>query len=409
MKLLYSFSILLYNTLVRVASTWNEKAKKWIEGRKQVFIDLEKRVEHNKPVCWIHCASVGEFEQARPIIEKIHKQQDYFILLTFFSPSGIELRKEYDKADYVSYIPADTISNSKKFLDIVKPQIAVFIKYEFWFNYLSELNKRKVDTFLISGIFRPSQHFFKPYGIWFKKQLEAFNHFFIQNQESQDLLNSIGYANNTVTGDTRFDRVYEISKEKYNNTILEYFCETEKTIIAGSTWGEEHKLILNFVNNVTNTCKFIIAPHQIHKDEIDKLKNEIGNTSILFSQCNSVDDLNGKRIIIIDSVGLLSKLYRFADLTIIGGGFGSGIHNTLEPATYGKPILFGPNYSKFQEAKDLIKKDAAICFNNYEELERNLNMLLSDDSKRISFGQNSLEYVKSNLGATEKIYDQIFK
>lgn len=407
MSTLYSLSIYIYTLLIKIASLKSDKAKMWIEGRADFPQSLKQRIKTDKPVIWIHCASLGEFEQARPLIEKLKIQNKSFILLSFFSPSGFEMRKNYSHADHICYLPADTRSNAKQFIEIVKPEIAIFIKYEFWFNYLRELKSNQIKTYLVSGIFRPKQHFFKFYGKWFRKQLNAFTYFFLQNKESEELLNSISYTNSIVTGDTRFDQVYSLTQEEFNNEAITSFCKDEQVIIAGSSWEKEHEFIVKLVHEGETKSKFIIAPHEIKPNKILTLKKKLSNSCVLLSEIDQGSDISQFQILIIDQIGMLSKLYRYAYLSIIGGGFGAGIHNTLEAATYGSPIIFGPNYHKFQEAKDLIELGTAHSFSNFIEFKELITFYTRDLDSRKTASLKSLDYVKSQLGSTEKILNVI--
>lgn len=407
MGALYTLSIYIYNLLINIASAKNRKAQFWVKGRKNIFQKITNGIQTSKPVYWFHCASLGEFEQGRPVIERLKSTKDCFILLTFFSPSGYEVQKNYKHADFVCYLPIDSKINAKKFIRIVKPKAAIFIKYEFWFNYLSELKENNIETYLVSGIFRPQQHFFKFYGKWFKKQLSTFNYFFVQNEESFSLLKSIGYSNTIISGDTRFDRVKELTDENFNNPVIESFCKESKVVVAGSTWEKEHEFICQFANSEELNFKFLIAPHEVNQKNTLDLKNRLGNKSILLSETKENQDLSNFNILIIDKIGLLSKLYRFAYLSIIGGGFRSGIHNTLEAAAYGSPIMFGPNYHKFQEAKDLVELGSAKPMTNYTQFKNLLMVFLNSEDLQEICGLKSSQYVKSRTGATDLILKKI--
>lgn len=407
MIFLYTIFVYLYGFAIRFATLFNAKAALWVNGRKTVFQKLEsdfKTRNSKEIVVWVHCASLGEFEQGRPIIEKIKKEKvGVKILLTFFSPSGFEVRKNYNQADYVYYLPLDTPSAVKQFVRLVKPNAAIFVKYEFWFNYLNELKKQGIPTYLVSGIFRSNHYFFKPYGNWFRKQLSAFTHFYLQDVVSEKLSNAIGYTNTTVAGDTRFDRVVEISKNVKQIDFVKQFVADKKVIIAGSTWDADVDILtsLNF-----SSYKLIVAPHEVSENIVQSIIQKIQSTQsnikiLCYSQLNQQTDLNAD-VLIIDNVGMLSSLYQYGTIAYIGGGFGKGIHNILEAATFGLPVVFGPNYHKFNEAKELIQKGGAFSIATADEFKKRI-VLLSDTDALKKASLVAKHYVESNAGATEKI------
>jgi 3-deoxy-D-manno-octulosonic-acid transferase len=409
MKLLYTISIHLYNFAIRCASLFNAKARLWINGRKNIFkklnADFANR-SNNEPLIWVHCASLGEFEQGRPLIEKIKKEKaGVKILLTFFSPSGYEIRKNYGAADYVYYLPSDTPANTREFISLVKPDAALFVKYEFWFNYLSELKRQEIPTYLVCGIFRAEQHFFKNYGAWFRMQLSAFTHFYLQDTASKELLNSIGYTNTTVAGDTRFDRVMEISNTTREINFIKKFIGNEKAIVAGSTWNEDIQVLSGFRFREAG-FKLIIAPHEVAETSIQSTIQQFNNLqTIRYSQANE-QTMATADILIIDNIGMLSSLYKYGSIAFIGGGFGKGIHNILEAAAFGLPVVFGPNYHKFNEAKELILKGGAFSVTSSDGLKNKIDLLNQPDVlKMAAFAAKN--YVSSNAGATEKIISSI--
>lgn len=409
MKILYKTGIHIYALAIRLTSLFNSKARMAIKGRKNWSKTLAKKIETNSRYIWFHCASLGEFEQGRPVIEEIKKQYpEYRIVLTFFSPSGYEIRKNYPLADIVTYLPFDTPRNAKNFLKIVQPEKAFFIKYEFWHFYISELKKQGIPVYLISGIFRESQHFFKNniWGRWYKKMLFRFDHFFVQNKKSAELLSSIGVNNFTVSGDTRFDRVTAIAAGAKEIPAVEKFRKQSKLIVAGSTWKPDEELLTTFINNAGNV-KMIIAPHEVSSANINRLKQMLKKPAELFSetQNNMPDDC---QVLIIDSIGVLSSLYRYGDVAYIGGGFGVGIHNILEAATYGLPVIFGPNYTKFKEANDLTERDGAHVISNYNELNTTLKSLLENPEKLKNSSAICKKYVEENVGATSVIIKKVF-
>lgn len=398
---IYNIGITMYGLLLRFASLFNAKAKLFVEGRHHIFKNIAQKVNADDEPIWFHFASLGEFEQGRPVLEKlksIHPQQK--IVVTFFSPSGYEVRKNYALAD-VFYLPLDTASNAKKFIDIVNPKLAIFTKYEFWFHYFKELHNRKIPLYLISGIFRPDQTFFKGYGRFYRGMLKFVTHFFVQNEESVALLKSIGINQVSLSGDTRFDRVYENAQNPKKIAEIEAFCDGQPVFIAGSTWPEDEKLLVALTKKYPD-WKFIIAPHEIgqsHIQEIESLFPQVIKFSVFKSQVSNLES----QILIIDNIGMLSSLYQYAKVAYIGGGFGAGIHNTLEAAAFGLPVIFGPKYDKFQEAKDLIEIGAARSIGTSAELLAAFDHFQSNE-KAATAAKN---YVTEKKGATEMIIDQI--
>lgn len=405
MKLLYTISIYDYLFAIRFASLFNSKAKLWIDGRKNIFNKIQSSINGNQSsIVWIHCASLGEFEQARPLIEKLKtKNEKIKILLTFFSPSGYEVRKNYTGADYIFYLPIDTPNNAKQFIEIVKPTAVFFVKYEFWFNYLNELKKQSIPTYLISGIFREEHYFFKKYSFWFLKQLHCFTHFFLQDEKSKQLLNSNGFENTTVSGDTRFDRVFEIAQHTKPIEIIAKFSENKNVLIAGSTWAEDEKIIASYK---LQNLKLIIAPHEISEATIQSVFNLFSNYKIVRYSQAKTDDISDYQILIIDNIGILSSVYQYGTIAFVGGGFGKGIHNILEPATFGLPIVFGPKFQKFIEAKELIDLGGAFAIKNETDFEKTMQQL-SDIEILKSASVISKNYIASRIGATDKILNSI--
>ncbi len=406
MKHLYSFSIFVYSLLIKIASYFSKKAKLRNDGVKLTFEILKNF--NSKKTIWFHCASLGEFEQGRPLIEKIKSENpEYQIAISFFSPSGYEVRKNYEFADVVFYLPSDTQKNAQKLIKLLNPELVIFVKYEFWYWILKELKKQNIPTYLVSGIFRNKQIFFKAYGGFYRKILLNFKHLFIQNEESKLLLESINIKNTTVAGDTRFDRVLEISKNKKSFPIIESFTKNKLVFIAGSSWKKDEEIIFNFINNYEKeNMKFIIAPHEIKKENIERIKSLTNKKTILFSEAK-IDNVKEATVLIIDNIGMLSSLYSYADIAYIGGGFGAGIHNTLEAAVYGIPLIFGKIYHKFNEAKELIKRNAAFSINNEIEFNSIVNNLVSEKSFRKQVGEKAADYIQENIGASNKIFDII--
>ena len=372
-----------------------------LKGQKECF-DKLKNINQNDKIAWFHCASLGEFEQGRPLLEEVKKHfPNHKILLSFYSPSGYEAKKNYSLADYIVYLPNDTRKNAKKFVSMVNPDLVFFIKYEFWYNYISALKGKRL--FQVSLILRENQYFFTWYGKWFAKQLKNFEHFFVQNQQTATLLNKIGYKNITISGDTRFDRVMTIANNAKSFPDIENFCQGDKKIIlAGSSWLADEKIIEKAINDLD--IKLIIAPHIVEQSHINEIQQLFPN-SILYSEL--AENKKESNILIINCIGILSNLYQYCDIAYIGGGFGVGIHNTLEAATFGKPICFGPNYHKFQEAIDLIDLNAAYSINNEEELKAVLSSLLGDKEKYEESAKASKNYVQEKVGACKKIIEHL--
>ena len=411
MLFLYRISLVIYHFIIIVLSPFNQKAKLWLNGRKNIFKKIESSVVKNNKLAWFHCASLGEFEQGRPLIEAYRQKfPDHSIMLTFFSPSGYEIRKNYDKADYIFYLPIDSPGNAKRFLDLTKPDIVFFVKYEFWHYYINEIGKRKIPLYLVSGIFRENQRFFKWYGGAFRKMLRNFNYFFLQNQASQDLLNSIAINNLMITGDTRFDRVFTIAQQAKALPLIEKFKNEKQILVLGSSWQPDEELVIKYFNETQPVFKLIIAPHEVSKENINRIVKNIcpQRNVVKYSEANEINIENAD-VLIIDSIGLLSSIYRYGDIAYIGGGFGKGIHNILEAATFGLPIIFGPNYQSFKEAKDLILLGGAISIENHKQLANTLDQYFLDLELIKSKGSIASHYVSNNKGATEKILEYISK
>ncbi len=409
MMLLYNIFIQLYSLVAIAVGLYNKKARLWVNGRKNILQEIQEKLgDNDDKIVWVHCASLGEFEQGRPIIEKLKVHNSNFkVLLTFFSPSGYEVQKNYAGADYIFYLPIDTAANAKVFYDIVNPTLVVFVKYEFWFHFVTEAKKRNIPLILVSGIFRESQPFFKWYGGLHKTMLQCFAHFFLQDEQSASLLKSIGIINNvTISGDTRFDRVIEITSAQKSFTAIEQFIGNNKVIVAGSTWTEDDEELDHYANTHPE-IKFIIAPHEIDEDRLNECM-KLYKHSVLYSQIDKANaDCN---VVIIDNIGMLSQLYRYATICYVGGGFGGdGVHNVLEAAAYFKPVIFGPTYEKYIEAVGLVEDDGAFTVENALELEETLNDLLNDESFYKITCSNAGNFVSSKAGATAKIIDYIYE
>ncbi|HOD09352.1 MAG TPA: glycosyltransferase N-terminal domain-containing protein [Flavobacterium sp.] len=405
----------LYNLLVQIAglgikivAVFSPKIKLFVDGRKAVFQTLEDKIKPSDKTIWFHAASLGEFEQGLPVMEKIkEKFPNHKIVVTFFSPSGYEVRKNNTIADATVYLPLDTKSNAKKFLKLVHPEMVFFIKYEFWPNYLNELKKSDITTYLISGIFRENQAFFKWYGGFYRKALKTFDYFFVQNESSKKLLQSLGFQNVKISGDTRFDRVVAILERDNSLDFIEKFKDNKTTIVIGSSWPKDEELLVNYINLSSEEIKFIIAPHNIKEEQISNLKSQITKKTVLFSEKNNID-LSNYNVFIIDTIGILTKIYSYADIAYVGGGFGNpGVHNLLEPATFGIPIIVGPNYSHFAEATALVHQEGCISIKNQNELNEAFDNLISNKDIRHEKGHICETFVQMNKGATQTIMNHI--
>lgn len=398
----------LYFWILRLAALFgHRKAKQLVAGQAQAITELRewRATTCGMPVLWIHVASVGEFEQARPIIERLHRELPFRkVLLTFFSPSGYELRKNYQLVDKVLYLPFATHRNAKKWLEVLAPEMAVFVKYEFWPAYLNALKKNDIPTYLISAIFRPKQLFFKPWGKAYLKLLYTFKHIFVQDSASADLLQQHGIADVTVAGDTRFDRVVEVRKMAKDLPIVDGFvADAERVIVAGSTWPEEEQMFARYVAEHEDV-KLVLVPHEIHSDHLHQIFQYFEGRYVRYTEATAAS-VDKCRVLLVDTIGLLSSIYRYGHVAYIGGGFGVGIHNTLEAAVYGMPVVFGPKWQKFREARGLLNAGAAKSVKNYREFAAALDKAFE---QQVAMGQAATNYVNSELGATEKIYQEIF-
>jgi 3-deoxy-D-manno-octulosonic-acid transferase len=400
---MYNFAMYIYVALMRFAALFNPKARKMVEGHRQIWGLLRKKIVVNEKYVWLHAASLGEFEQGRPLMEAIRRNYpQYCIVLTFFSPSGYEVRKNYPGADIICYLPFDLRSNVHKFLTIVRPKMAVFIKYEFWLNYLTQLHKHNIPTYIVSSIFRSEQIFFRWYGGIFRKALSCFDRIFVQDISSKKLLASIGVRNTVVTGDTRFDRVLDIREQAKDLPLVGQFAgNASHVFVAGSSWPADEQFILPYFNEHPE-MKLIIAPHEIHESHIQFITSRLTRHYMLYSQINGVN-IADVDCLIIDCFGLLSSIYRYGDIAYIGGGFGAGIHNTLEAAVYEIPVIFGPNYGKFKEAKELIAAGGGFSVNSCDEFNSLVTGFIQDFDLLETAGRCAGEYVTSLTGATKRV------
>ena len=413
MLFIYNLVVLFAAQILKILALFSSKMKLFVEGRKSVFQTLKDKIHSEDKVFWFHAASLGEYEQGLPVIEKIKSQFPHHkIVITFFSPSGYEVRKNNAIADVTVYLPLDTKANAQQFLDLVRPEKVFFIKYEFWPNYLHQLKQRNISTYLISGIFREKQVFFKWYGGFYRNALKTFDYFFVQNETSKILLQSIGFNDVKVSGDTRFDRVVAILEKDNSLDFIEQFKNNQTTIVIGSSWPKDEELLVNFINQSTDNVKFIIAPHNIKDEQINSLYKQIKKTKFKYSNYE-IETLRKPRlenyqVFIIDTIGILTKIYSYADIAYVGGGFGNpGVHNILEPATFGIPIVIGPNYSHFAEATALVGLEGCISVKNQSELNEAFDLLLQNEDERYEKGHICSTFVQMNKGATNNILKHI--
>jgi 3-deoxy-D-manno-octulosonic-acid transferase len=395
---------------IRIAARFSPKAKQWVKGRKKIHYKL---YQFNKGVygkrIWFHCASLGEFEQGRPLLERIKKQHpDYKIILTFFSPSGYEVRHKYDLADYVSYLPLDTSYDAEKFIRLMDPHLVIWVKYEFWYHYLHELNRRHIPVVLISSIFRPDHIFFRWFGALHRTMLTYFTHIFVQNSESQQLLKGINISSD-ICNDTRFDRVYDILQQRRQFETLSLFKGDKKLLIAGSTWQRDADIICDLINSdqFDKDFKFIIASHDVSKDNIYYITDRLKKRKALFSRV-TMHNYNDYDVIIVDNIGMLASLYGYADVAYVGGGFNASVHNVLEPAVFGMPVIFGPNHQKSNEAKALLAEQVAFTISDLPSLCALIEDLLANNEAKLNTAkEKSRQYVRSNIGGTDMIYQYL--
>lgn len=418
MILLYNIGIRLYSLAIHIAALFNTKARQWVDGRKGIFQHIETSLKHkNTPskIIWIHVASLGEFEQGRPLIEALKQGKNPpYIILTFFSPSGYKIRKNYPLADAIFYLPIDTPSHAKRFIHLLKPDLAIFVKYEFWYHYLHELKKRAIPTYLISAIFNEKQVSNNSfYNILLKRMLSCFTHIFVQNTPSVSLLQNAGFQHVSLAGDTRVDRVISIAQEVKPFPIIEQFVGQSPTLVCGSTWQPDEEIILQLLEKQAfKHWKFIFAPHDISIKNVERLEKSISISYLKYSKCikniantEGVDFYNS-RILIMDNIGMLSSLYRYGKVAYIGGGFGKGIHNTLEPIAWGLPVIFGKKYQKFEEAVKLVETGGGFSVQNYAEFEQVMQHL-NDDFNLKKASQAAMDYIQNNKGATRRIVEYI--
>ncbi|MDX5482757.1 MAG: 3-deoxy-D-manno-octulosonic acid transferase [Hymenobacteraceae bacterium] len=404
MKLLYDIGLKAYQAAIALAAPFNQKAKRMREGRAGQFEQMAQQLQGSTaPTVWFHCASLGEFEQGRPVIEAFREEfPRYKVVLTFFSPSGYEVRKNYAGADYIFYLPLDSHSNAIRFLDIIKPELAMFVKYEFWHYYLQALQERAIPVLSISAIFRPDQVFFKPYGGFNRSILQRFTHIYTQNDASLKLLQGIGIDKASIAGDTRFDRVLQTAASVKAIPLVKAFAQDKEVFMVGSSWPADIEVLLPLIQKYRQGIQFIIAPHEIHESGISQLMQQLGESSVRFSQATE-SEASRYNVLVIDNIGMLSSLYSYGNYAYIGGAFGKGLHNTLEAAVFGLPLFFGPKFDKFQEAKDLVALGCAFPINTAEELLQAFEQVHATPGLRQSITDKEKTYVHEQAGATAKI------
>ncbi len=407
LQIFYSLFIALTWNVLKVVALFSPKIKLFVSGRKNTFQHLGTAIQKEDRFIWMHVASLGEYEQGLPILEKIRNQYpNHKIALTFFSPSGYEVKKDSALADVVIYLPMDLHSNAKRFIDLLNPELAIFVKYEIWPNYLRQLKQRSIPTILVSAIFSKRQIFFKSYGSFMRKSLTTFSHFFVQDKNSQQLLNAIDFQNVTISGDTRFDRVSEIAKRDNHLDFMENFKGKEFCLVAGSTWPEDEEVLVDFINTSEKPIKYVIAPHTMKPAHIEKIENSISKKVVRFSQISN-DNLSQFDVIIIDTIGLLTKIYSYADVAYVGGAFATGLHNTLEPAVFGIPVIIGPDYNKFKEAEDLVNNKGIHVITDPSAFANLMTNFFLDIDFRQKTGSINSQYIAQNRGATSKVVSYI--
>ncbi|NMH87673.1 3-deoxy-D-manno-octulosonic acid transferase [Flavivirga algicola] len=409
MSFIYNIGIHIARFGLKCASLFNEKIKKGVIGRQNTFKVLENRLNANDKTLWFHCASLGEYEQGLPVFKELRKQyKAHKIVLSFFSPSGYEIRKNSPIADVIVYLPLDSNSHAKRFVNTVNPELTIFVKYDIWPNFLNELKRRNLRAILISAAFRENQSYFKFYGAELRRALCSFEHIFTQNEVSKTLLQSINYNEVTVSGDTRFDRVFSQLELDNSLSFIENFKGNKLCLVAGSTWPEDENLLINYINSCDhNNVKFIIAPHNIKTLQINNIQEKLNTKSVLYSKKDETQ-LNNASVFIIDTIGILSKVYSYADIAYVGGAMGyTGLHNTLEPAVFAIPIIIGPNHEKFPEAKAMIDINGMFSVSNQKDFNTILNELIQNKEKRMSSGKNNGDYIRKNKGAVIQILDYL--
>ena len=407
MHFLYNILIGLASALLHLIAPFSQKIKAFVRGRRGLFQRLEQELDPHKPAIWVHAASLGEFEQGLPVIEEIRKNHpEHAVLVTFFSPSGYEVKKDSQQADLISYIPLDTVSNARKFIAIVRPVLAIFVKYEIWPNFMKELDKKNIPSLLISAIFSERQIYFKWYGGFMRRSLGCFKAVFVQNKASVALLESIGLKAVYLSGDTRFDRVAALRSRDNSLEFMEAFKGGQLCLVAGSSWPEDEKILVEYINTTKNDIRLVLAPHHIKPDSIQALRQQINRKTLLYSELES-GSAAGFEVLIVDTIGLLTRIYSYADIAYVGGGFATGLHNTLEPAVFGIPVLIGPQYSKFNEAMDLVAKKGILVVTDFDSFRHQTDQLIADEEYRQHTGLINADYINANKGASVQIANAV--
>lgn len=404
MRLLYDLGLKLYSWGLYGLALFHPKAKLWVKGRENIWENLSKQIDASRPVVWMHCASLGEFEQGRPVLEQLRAAYPHYqIVLSFFSPSGYEIRKNYKQADVVCYLPLDTKSNAQRWLHLLQPKVAIFVKYEFWYHYLDQLKKNGCTSLLISATFRSSQVFFRFYGGFFRQILANFDRIFVQEEKDRHLLEPLQLSGVSVAGDTRIDRVLQLAEKAKDIPLIAKFTQGHPLLILGSSWPPEEKLLADFLPHTSQQdWKFLLAPHDISEAHLAAIEKVLPLTCLRFSQAKGAD-LPAYDALLIDNIGMLSSLYRYGRIAFIGGGFGAGIHNTLEPIAFGLPVIFGPRYHKFAEAEALVASGGAFAIEDAVELGQVLKGLQEEKAYQQA-SEQALSYLKIHQGATKKVF-----
>ncbi len=409
MNILYNLFISLYGIGVSAASSFNPKAKLWIAGRKNWKKAMKEKISPSDKVIWVHCSSLGEFEQGRPVMEKIKKEfPAHKLAVSFFSPSGYEVRKNYKGADYIFYLPLDTRKNAKQLIKILHPEVLILVKYEYWYNLLNRLSKKKIPVIVISAVIKEDNLFFRPFGSWFQKRIASIRHFFVQDNDSKNLLESIGIEQVTVSGDTRFDRVKEIQESNPKLDFMKKFKGNSKLIVAGSTWPDDEEILIKFIHEkLPDDWKLIFAPHNIHEKEIKSLSEKIHKKTAIYTKSDE-NQIENAQILIVDTVGMLTKIYAYANVSYVGGGFTkTGVHNTLEPAVYGVPVIFGPNYENYFEAIDLLENEGAVRFIDPYDFDQKMTNLIENEAERAERGIAAWNYIREKPNSSNLIMDYL--
>ena len=408
MYILYNLAIYVTSLFLPIIAFFSAKVNLFINGRKNVFTELKKQITEKDSTIWVHAASLGEYEQGLPIVEKLKAEYPSFkIVVSFFSPSGYEVIKHRTEADLVTYLPLDTTINAKRFIKYLQPKIAIFIKYEIWPNMLKELHKSGIPILLISAIFKSDQIYFKWYGGFMRKALHKFSHFFIQDSESVKLLNSIGLDNITISGDTRFDRVSEILQQNNSLEFMDSFAQNFTCFVMGSTWSEDEEILVDYINTSSHDMKYVIAPHRIIPKDIERLRESINKNTVLLSE-SSGNFTGDSQVLIVDTIGLLTKIYSYADMAYVGGAFlKGGLHNTLEPSVFGIPVIIGPNYAGFKEAEELVQLNGIFPVHNKAEFTKVADKLFLDSHFRLTAGKINVSYINKNKGASIQVMNHI--